>query len=133
MLIAILFLLNNAASDRARAAEEKDTAIRLAQQQYESDIKVYDNAVADREACIGRVDARQNNIDNWHSQFDSFRAFADYLGSDALRQYADAAQLEFDSKPNNQPLTVELDCASYPIPNPVEIPPVLVEEGIVGE
>lgn len=133
LLIGVLWWLNGISDDNARATDARINQIQVAITTYDTQRDLREKAITDREACIGRVESRQNMIDNWHANFEAMRVFADTFNSQSLRDFAINSKTEFDSKENNQPLSVEEYCKDYQIPPVVEVPPILIEEGIVSE
>lgn len=126
LLIAALWWLSGQSDSRAREADVRQQEIQIAVAAYNSDQNNANAMKRDRSACIARVEAREVNLINWHEYFDSLKIL-----SPRLTDYADQARAAFDSREQNKPLTVSKDCREFPEPDPVVIPPILIEEGIV--
>lgn len=125
LLIGLLWWISTEADANARESIERQNDIAVAQAQYSNNLDVANLQQQQRAACIGRVESRANNIGNWHTLYDYLRVD---LGA---VEEADELQAEFDAKPENQPLSIEKDCAEFPMPAEVEIPQILIDEGIV--
>lgn len=125
ILIAVLWVLSGRSDDRARERDAFESDVRAALIQYQVADDSYDNAWALRNNCITRVDNRNNNITNWHDLYDFIRT---QPNGEVL---AGKLQEDFDNKPSNQELSIEKDCAQFPEPNPVVIPPILIEQGLI--
>lgn len=127
ILIALLWWLSGQSDDFARREDAKNDAINAALIQYQSDRDEFQNQKEARNTCISAVEGRNNQITNWKDLF----AFLS-LQSPEAAEFSKELEQDFDSKPRNQPTTVEIACADIAEPEPVVIPPILVEEGIIS-
>lgn len=130
ILIGLLWWLSGVSDDRAREEQRIRDATQLALVEYETRQDAYTQALEEREECETQVTARQNNIDNWHGLYNSLRIA--FPGEES-QELIDQLQLDFDSRPNNQPLDVDTHCAAYPIPSPPIVPQILIERGLVND
>lgn len=128
LLIGLLWWLSAEADDRARENDLRASMVITSLNQYNTKLDQFDTAMNVRQNCINAVNGRNNNIQNWHDLYEFIR-----IQSPNATEFADKAQADFDAKPNNQPQTVEANCADFPEPDPVQIPRILIEEGIITD
>lgn len=127
LLIIFVWWLSAEAEDRARLEDSRSAEVLTAVNEYNIDQNHYEAELDLRRNCIREVHARNNNIQNWHDLYD----FLSLQGPEEA-EFAAKLQADFDAKPNNKPLSIEGHCAEFPEPTPVEIPPILIEEGLVN-
>lgn len=118
ILIGLLWWLSVQSDRIDREEEVRENAIQLAILEYDQARDDFIIKTRVREACEDRVELKNNNIQNWH---DLFIFLSLQPGAEEFTQRLRA---DFDSKPGNQPLDVETECAKYPIPTSATITPL---------
>ena len=125
LLIGLLWWIGVESDARERSEERVEAAINIAEIRYITDLQLAAQKADLRQDCIDDVSGRNNNIENWLNLFEFLR------NEPGAQEFAARLEFDFSNRSRNRKLDIESYCIDFPEPEPVEVPGILVQEGIV--